>query len=60
MKEEGLTGVKSIPELSRRYHAVLRGEIPCPAVPDCPDYQRALAAGKRFRWERHQLSFAEM
>ena len=58
MHDEGLTGEASIPELARRYHAVLRGEIPCPAMPDCLDYQRALAEGRKLRCDQpRQLSF---
>lgn len=58
MRNEGLTGEASIPELACRYHAILRGEIPCPAMPDCADYQRALAEGRGLRCNQpRQLSF---
>lgn len=61
MAEEGLTGAESIPELSRRYRAVMRGDISCPAMPDCPTYQRALSSGKTLLCDQpRQLSFESL
>lgn len=61
MKREGKRGLESIPELSHRALAVQRGEVPCPAIPDCEHYQKSLAKGLEPKCAPpRQLSFADL
>ncbi len=52
MRALGLTGVESIPELQRRYDAVLDGEQACPLVLTCERYHQAIGRGGKPRCSR--------